>query len=289
MRTLLDPQLSSSAFPYSLQAGSGGKYFDWLIELQNLNTEISMNKLSIITVVLNNLNGIKSTADSLIRQKSSNFEWIVVDGLSSDGTVEYVKKLEICSTIISEKDNGLYDAMNKGMKLVKGDYVLFLNAGDILKDSRVVYDINTWEITQDIVLCNSAYKYNTGVSVIRKARPICSVWHSIPSNHQAILFKASVLRGIKYRENFKICADYALVAELFMLGVSSVIKDRTISEFEMGGLSTIKINGVLKEALAIQRNILKLKLFICFFSYIRRSGAMMINYLLWRINCSRGK
>ena len=97
-----------------------------------------MASLSIITVCLNAVSGIKNTANSIIHQIDDDIEWIVVDGQSTDGTLEYLQKIKQVSTLISEKDAGIYNAMNKGISASNGDYCMFLNAGDSLADSDVV-------------------------------------------------------------------------------------------------------------------------------------------------------
>ena len=95
--------------------------------------------LSIITVVFNNLAGLKHTYQSIISQTSTDFEWLVIDGGSSDGTNEWLKDLAVANMhFISEKDAGLYDAMNKGLKLATGTFVWFMNSGDSIYSSNTV-------------------------------------------------------------------------------------------------------------------------------------------------------
>ena len=98
-----------------------------------------MITFSIITVVRNDLNGILNTYNSLKNQSYANYEWVVIDGNSSDGTKEFLQNLD-CKFInyISESDNGIYDAMNKGIIICKNMYILFLNAGDIFFDFNVL-------------------------------------------------------------------------------------------------------------------------------------------------------
>ena len=89
--------------------------------------------LSIITVVYNNLAGLEYTFQSIKGQSSTDFEWLVIDGGSTDGTVQWLKDLEFPKLrFISEKDKGLYDAMNKGIKMAAGNYVWFMNSGDAI-------------------------------------------------------------------------------------------------------------------------------------------------------------
>jgi len=108
--------------------------------------------LSIITVVYNNLVGLKHTYQSIISQTSTDFEWLVIDGGSSDGTKEWLADLAITNMcFISEKDGGLYDAMNKGLKLATGKFVWFMNSGDSIFSSDTVQVLIDQSADKDIL------------------------------------------------------------------------------------------------------------------------------------------
>ncbi len=105
-----------------------------------------MIKLSIITINYNNVAGLQKTIESVLSQTMQEFEYIVIDGASTDGSVEYLKSIHYpLSTdnyqLISEPDKGIYNAMNKGIKMAKGEYIHFLNSGDWLVDAQVVEDM----------------------------------------------------------------------------------------------------------------------------------------------------
>src|ERR1700761_5559382 len=87
-------------------------------------------KLSVITVVYNDVSAIEHTMLSVLNQTYANIEYILIDGLSTDGTLNIIKKYQDRIKLISEKDEGIYDAMNKGLSMATGDYVLFMNSGD---------------------------------------------------------------------------------------------------------------------------------------------------------------
>jgi glycosyltransferase involved in cell wall biosynthesis len=99
----------------------------------NSDMEFSIHKLSIITVNLNNIGGLQKTFESVFNQLFSDYEYIVIDGGSTDGSVDIIAQNAIkISYWISERDNGIYHAMNKGIQVSKGEYILFLNSGDSL-------------------------------------------------------------------------------------------------------------------------------------------------------------
>ena len=99
-------------------------------------------KLSIITVTYNAKDVLKGTLDSISAQRFNDFELIVIDGGSTDGTLDIIRRnTDLISHYVSEKDNGIYDAMNKGLAMASGEYVTFLNAGDYYCDDKALFDI----------------------------------------------------------------------------------------------------------------------------------------------------
>ena len=96
-------------------------------------------KLSIITINYNNLAGLQKTMESVFSQTCKDFEYIVIDGASTDGSAEYIRAhADQLTYWVSEKDTGIYNAMNKGVRAAKGEYLLMLNSGDFLVDDRVI-------------------------------------------------------------------------------------------------------------------------------------------------------
>src|ERR1035437_822845 len=98
-----------------------------------------MKKISVITICLNERDNIEKTIKSVINQNSTDFEYLVIDGGSIDGTTEIISKYnDKLSYFISEKDSGIYSAMNRGIKNSTGEYLLFLNGGDYLSDVNIL-------------------------------------------------------------------------------------------------------------------------------------------------------
>lgn len=96
-------------------------------------------KLSIITINYNNSIGLRKTIESVVSQTDNTFEYIIVDGGSSDGSVDIIKQYaDKISQWVSERDGGIYNAMNKGVRMAHGEYIMFLNSGDILYDNNVI-------------------------------------------------------------------------------------------------------------------------------------------------------
>ena len=104
--------------------------------------ELSLPSLTIITIVYNRVKDIEYTLKSITEQTYKNIEYIVIDGNSNDGTLDIIQKyLDKINHLVSEKDNGIYDAMNKGLRLATGDYVLFINGGDNLHQKNTIENI----------------------------------------------------------------------------------------------------------------------------------------------------
>lgn len=153
-------------------------------------------RVSVVTVTFNNLVGLKRTESSLERQ-GVEFEWIVVDGGSSDGTVEFLKSSELGPKWISEPDYGIYDAMNKGLGIATGDHVLFLNAGDYFVGD-VLGALKVVNVPVFIPVKTHFY----GKEYFLKPK---SFKMGLPYCHQGILFQNNEIR---YDTRFKIASDY---------------------------------------------------------------------------------
>lgn len=153
--------------------------------------------ISIITVVYNGEKFLEQTIQSVIYQTNDNIEYIIIDGGSADGSIEIIKKYEkYIDYWISENDEGIYDAMNKGLNVAKGKGVLFLNAGDYF-----VGDVLSHKIQIPSFL---PIKYRNHFGKLIDAK-IKNYKQGIPNSHQGIIFEN---RDIKYDLSYKIASDY---------------------------------------------------------------------------------
>ena len=116
--------------------------------------------LSIITVNFNNKKGLIQTIETVVNQECKDFEWIIVDGGSTDGSVEVIQDhIKHVDFWVSELDQGVYDAMNKGIKVATGDYILFLNSGDYFYTNEATKIINSLESNTDFIIYDYIKKY----------------------------------------------------------------------------------------------------------------------------------
>lgn len=170
--------------------------------------------ITVITVCKDALKGLKETMDSVSAQESAEFEYIVVDGDSTDGTKEFLSScLEDCPgnvifSYVSEKDSGIYDAMNKGVRLAKGEYVLFLNAGDSFCDSSIImkFEKAVNEHDADAYYGDTLMHYYEGYGLFLESEAL-KLNPTMPFIHQSAIVKRSLLLEHPFDTSYKVCAD----------------------------------------------------------------------------------
>jgi len=166
--------------------------------------------LSIITVVLNDRAGLLRTFNSVFNQSYSHYEYIVIDGGSTDGTIEVIEQFADKITYWqSEKDSGIYNAMNKGINKAKGDYIGFMNAGDYYVDdifSKVFAETN---IGFDILYGNQYFVKEDGRVLLKTKPSVLSMYDFYVGSlyHQASFIKRSLFENDQYNENLRIISD----------------------------------------------------------------------------------
>ncbi|MBS1737220.1 MAG: glycosyltransferase, partial [Bacteroidetes bacterium] len=170
-----------------------------------------MPKLSIITVNLNNLLGLQKTMQSVLEQTFTDYEYIIIDGGSTDGSKEYIAQhSNKLAYWVSEKDKGIYNAMNKGIKQSKGKYLLFLNSGDFFIRESVLSNLFSNKIDTDLVYCDVLWCEGDKVwkgDFPSKLTLKYFVNASLP--HQATLIKRELFNLVGlYDETIKISSDW---------------------------------------------------------------------------------
>ncbi|MCD9513349.1 glycosyltransferase [Photobacterium carnosum] len=206
-----------------------------------------MSVLSIITVNYNDADGLYKTLNSIDKALSkykSKYELYVIDGGSKDDSLNVIKEYEnIINDYISEKDNGIYDAMNKGLSYVSGDFLLFLNSGDYFNIGANIDSLfNEIEYNKDMVIFWSAYIKSVHINWYFPPLNVdIKKWsgENLP-NHQAMLFPKKFFISNQYDLNMKINsdADYKLRA-IKMCGIYYI--PFSFTSFEIGGLSSQKL------------------------------------------------
>ncbi len=212
-------------------------------------------KISIITVVYNGHSLIERTINSVIAQSYMNIEYIIIDGGSSDGTLEIAERYQSkIAVILSGKDNGIYDAMNKGLKIASGEYVLFLNAGDELFADQILENIFALGAA-DVYYGNTAVVSENGriLGDRRLSPPELLTWKSLQYgmcvSHQSFIAKRSLCQS--YDLNYSISADIDWVIEVLKKSKVIINTHSYISRFLEGGASNKRMKKALRERFSI--------------------------------------
>ena len=224
----------------------------------NNNVEKQTPLVSIITIVYNGIDTLEQTIKSIINHQYKNIEYIIVDGNSSDGTIELIKRYEKhISKWISEPDKGLYDAMNKGMKLASGDYFWFINSGDEIASQDVLTTIFNNNELADIYYGETLVfdQNNTIIGNRRLTPPENLSWKDFRRgmlvSHQSLIVSRNVCG--EYNINYKFSADFEWA--LLALKHAQSIRNTglVLSKFLDGGLTKKNIIPSLKERFRIMR------------------------------------
>lgn len=214
---------------------------------------------SIITVCYNAEKEICETIESILKQTEQSFEYIIVDGSSTDDTLkianEYAKdfdKKNITCKIYSEPDLGIYNAMNKGISYASGQWVNFMNAGDCFFDENVLINIKQQMdedidviVGQTIVKDHQYYQKRIcdNISLLTEMMPFC---------HQSVFVKGSLYKEYKFDEQFRIAADYDLLLRLYLQGKNFKLAHQTVAVYDLSGVSEASPRASREETIKVR-------------------------------------
>lgn len=202
--------------------------------------------ISVITVCYNCKNDIEPTILSVINQTYNTIEFIIIDGGSTDGTLEIIKKYrDKINVLVSEPDNGIYDAMNKGLKLATGKWGIFLNSGDSFAEKDTLLKVYEYIIDrkdEDFVFIVGSTKriYEKNKYFISTPHFFCSPSKGMGFSHQSVFFKVSLHKAMPFSEEFKLMGDLDFFCNCYNQGYNYIQVPITISNFVTGGISRQK-------------------------------------------------
>lgn len=216
----------------------------------NSNTFPTNPLVSIITVNLNNVEGLKKTLQSVLEQTYKNIDWIIIDGGSSDGSCELIEHYsDSFSYWVSESDKGIYNAMNKGIRVAKGKYVQFLNSGDCFLDKNVLDDVFSEEHDADILFTDCNLVEDGKVKEELRYPDVMSLREILDINfvHNGMFFKRELFDEEMYDESIKISAD-------FKFNVKKVLENKSFKHipvstiaYDSTGISASQFDLLLEE------------------------------------------
>lgn len=196
---------------------------------------------SIITINYNNQVGLQRTIESVVRQTYNDYEFIVIDGGSTDGSVEVVNDFkDRISYWVSEPDNGIYHAMNKGVAQAHGDYCIFMNSGDSFYDNKVLEMVSVENPIDDVVV---------GIVIDEKNRIVTpsphkgqlTMYHLYSSSipHQGSFIKTELLKKYPYDEDLKISSDWKFFVQVLIMNNGSIrYLDKIVARYDIEGVSS---------------------------------------------------
>ena len=198
-------------------------------------------KLSIITVAYNAFAPLQETAENILAQTFTDYEYLVIDGGSSDGTADYLEKLasrfnsrSIPFHFVSEPDHGIYDAMNKGVRMCSGEWVIFMNAGDLFASDNVLQLVfgkkQQWEA--DII-----YGDVVKNGEVKQAPANYYLYHRMIFCHQSVFVRRSCLLDIPFDTRHKLSADLKFFIEQYQRHARFMHIGIPISIFDTSGVS----------------------------------------------------
>jgi glycosyltransferase involved in cell wall biosynthesis len=216
-----------------------------------------MFRFSIVTVCRNAERVIASSGLSLRHQTYHDYEWLVIDGASTDNTLEVIAGLGVQSSrIISEPDLGVYDAMNKAVSLACGEWIYFLNAGDAFIDEAVLADVAAGidaHPTTELLWGDMIYFGRSGEWLRRYRHVGSSMLVFEDLNHQAVFAARALFERLgRFNLRFRTSADYDWLLRVFRAGTTTHYIQRVIARFEVGGYHSTNPAATVAERSALR-------------------------------------
>jgi glycosyltransferase involved in cell wall biosynthesis len=218
-------------------------------------------KLSIVTVTYNAEKFVENTLKSVISQNFPDMEYIVIDGKSTDGTLAIINSYAShIQKIVSEPDNGIFDAMNKAIGMAKGEWIYFLNAGDLFANNNVLNSIPWQELNTKTAFYGDMIYVRGSHEEFSKSRPVAFLHESMPASHQAFFVKTQAAKATGFDLQYKYAADYDMMFRLINeYGDNSFAHiPLVIAKYEAAeGFSSRYPNDVFGEVITIRSHIKK--------------------------------
>ncbi len=211
---------------------------------------LNQDTISIITVVKNGNKSLEKAIQSVVNQEYLYIEYIVIDGGSTDGTLDVILKYDKkISYWVSEADKGIYDAMNKGLQAANGKWIFFLGADDYFFDNYSISKLAKY-IDKDVKMIFGNVVYSSGYYFKSRITPRMIISNTV--HHQSCIYNSKLFADFNYDINTKVYGDYELNLISFLRNHKFHYVNETISFCQIGGASSTNIKAELKEVNTIR-------------------------------------
>lgn len=212
--------------------------------------------ITVVTVCYNSEDQIEKTISSVIGQNYYNKEYVVIDGASTDATLKKIEPFRSAiNTFISEPDNGIYHAMNKAVMKAKGEWVIFMNAGDVFVDYTILDQVSNSLQKEIDVLYGDILVLKGGKYEVKEAPTEISHFHRMPFCHQAVFTRTSLLKSFSFDEKYKLSADFKFYKQLKQERVVFSRIPIPITIYDRTGISNSQRTKGLAENIAIIKEV----------------------------------
>jgi len=213
--------------------------------------------ISVITINKNNLNGLVSSIESVCSQSFTDFEYIIVDGSSTDGSIEHINKIKKKVKLLhcDDRGTGIYSAMNVGIRASSGKYIIFINSGDNLYTPFSLEALAKHASGPDVIYGNIITSDKRNKAELRKpARQIhfqCKYQHNLPYLPACLIKKSALIENQGFREDLRICSDVDMIYKISLSNKEFKYIDTTVTLFDKHGISSVSPLNVLTERFLI--------------------------------------
>lgn len=217
--------------------------------------------ISVVTVCFNAAATIAATFESVLQQEYMDYEYLVIDGKSTDNTMDIVREYSqrfnekgISFHMLSERDHGIYDAMNKAIKMAEGTWIYFLNADDRLYDSTVFGRVFIDKHAGADVVYGKVMKVDKDRWEVREHRDVENIVQEMPFCHQGAFTRTKTMNRYMFDTKYRICADYDFFLKLYLNGGKFAKVEEMVACFSMEGMSGTNFLKMLREGYDVRRD-----------------------------------
>lgn len=207
----------------------------------DLRNDQSKTLFTVVSIVLNNVDEVEATINSVLNQTFDDYEYIIVDGESTDGTKAIIDQYsDRISQQISEQDKGLYDAMNKGLGLANGEYITWINAGDCFASTDVLEKVaeKIREKPTDCLYGDHRLQFTDDSTLdVSASGDLPGLWKRMQFSHQSFFVRTEKARQFPFDTSYRIAGDYCMILRLYLHNATFAYVEKPLCVFRTGGMS----------------------------------------------------